>query len=196
MTPSLPKGACGDVAGALEARRSVATPTRRVDASKGRGSTATVLAVADALRETPASAHGVAACSRHERGGTSTGSSRASLLTRSIDADKTRSPPACSRARGGQSDGDPSHHHSHHSPAPGGRSEAKAGGVSQGDRLGFWSGRRDSNPRRPPWQGGTLPLSYSRNSRETTNLLSPSCQLAKNPKPAWLTIEPSFSSMF
>ena len=24
------------------------------------------------------------------------------------------------------------------------------------------SGRRDSNPRRPPWQGGTLPLSYSR----------------------------------
>src|SRR5262249_55144903 len=26
-----------------------------------------------------------------------------------------------------------------------------------------WSGRRDLNPRRPPWQGGTLPLSYSRN---------------------------------
>ncbi len=26
----------------------------------------------------------------------------------------------------------------------------------------FRSGRRDSNPRRPPWQGGTLPLSYSR----------------------------------
>jgi hypothetical protein len=25
-----------------------------------------------------------------------------------------------------------------------------------------WSGRRDLNPRRPPWQGGTLPLSYSR----------------------------------
>src|SRR5579863_8758336 len=24
------------------------------------------------------------------------------------------------------------------------------------------SGRRDLNPRRPPWQGGTLPLSYSR----------------------------------
>src|SRR5690349_1203807 len=24
------------------------------------------------------------------------------------------------------------------------------------------SGRRDSNSRRPPWQGGTLPLSYSR----------------------------------
>ena len=26
----------------------------------------------------------------------------------------------------------------------------------------FWSGRRDSNPRPPPWQGGTLPLSHSR----------------------------------
>src|ERR1051325_12236231 len=25
-----------------------------------------------------------------------------------------------------------------------------------------WSGRRDSNPRRQPWQGCTLPLSYSR----------------------------------
>jgi hypothetical protein len=26
----------------------------------------------------------------------------------------------------------------------------------------FWSGKRDSNPRPPPWQGGALPLSYSR----------------------------------
>jgi hypothetical protein len=26
----------------------------------------------------------------------------------------------------------------------------------------FWSGRWDLNPRRPPWQGGTLPLSYAR----------------------------------
>ena len=25
-----------------------------------------------------------------------------------------------------------------------------------------WSGRRDSDPRHPPWQGGTLPLSYYR----------------------------------
>src|SRR4030042_4286015 len=25
-----------------------------------------------------------------------------------------------------------------------------------------WRGRRDSNPRRPPWQGGALPLSYFR----------------------------------
>ena len=26
----------------------------------------------------------------------------------------------------------------------------------------FWSGRRDSNPRPPPWQGGALPLSHFR----------------------------------
>ncbi len=25
-----------------------------------------------------------------------------------------------------------------------------------------WSGKRESNPRHPPWQGGALPLSYSR----------------------------------
>ncbi len=28
--------------------------------------------------------------------------------------------------------------------------------------AGKWSGRRDSNSRHPPWQGGTLPLSYYR----------------------------------
>ena len=27
-----------------------------------------------------------------------------------------------------------------------------------------WSGKRDLNPRQPPWQGGALPLSYSRPS--------------------------------
>ena len=26
----------------------------------------------------------------------------------------------------------------------------------------IWSGRRDSNPRPPPWQGGVLPLNYFR----------------------------------
>ena len=26
----------------------------------------------------------------------------------------------------------------------------------------FWSGRRDSDPRLPPWQGGILPLNHSR----------------------------------
>ena len=36
------------------------------------------------------------------------------------------------------------------------------GGLRRGPGTEFWSGRRDSNPRRPPWQGGTLPLSYSR----------------------------------
>ena len=34
--------------------------------------------------------------------------------------------------------------------------------VSTGVVYG-WSGRRDLNPRRQPWQGCTLPLSYSRN---------------------------------
>src|SRR5207342_1220706 len=28
-----------------------------------------------------------------------------------------------------------------------------------------WSGKRDSNPRLRPWQGRTLPLSYSRSAR-------------------------------
>ena len=27
-----------------------------------------------------------------------------------------------------------------------------------------WSGKRDLNSRHPPWQGGALPLSYSRSS--------------------------------
>ncbi len=29
-------------------------------------------------------------------------------------------------------------------------------------RSDVWSGKRGSNPRHPPWQGGALPLSYSR----------------------------------
>ena len=37
----------------------------------------------------------------------------------------------------------------------------------------FWSGRRDLNPRRPPWQGGTLPLSYSRGSNATVSSNGP-----------------------
>ena len=28
--------------------------------------------------------------------------------------------------------------------------------------MAYWSGRRDSNPRPPPWQGGVLPLNYFR----------------------------------
>ncbi len=31
--------------------------------------------------------------------------------------------------------------------------------------LILWSGRRDSNPRRPAWEAGILPLNYSRDSR-------------------------------
>src|SRR5438876_9975588 len=31
-----------------------------------------------------------------------------------------------------------------------------------------WSGKRDSNPRLRPWQGRTLPLSYSRSPRKVT----------------------------
>src|SRR4030095_11493599 len=39
----------------------------------------------------------------------------------------------------------------------------KAGGAAgdQGSNV-VWSGKRGSNPRHPPWQGGALPLSYSR----------------------------------
>src|SRR5438477_1744068 len=33
---------------------------------------------------------------------------------------------------------------------------------STGTMLEIWSGRRDLNPRLRPWQGRTLPLSYSR----------------------------------
>ena len=32
---------------------------------------------------------------------------------------------------------------------------------------GSWSGKRDSNPRLRPWQGRTLPLSYSRSSAKS-----------------------------
>src|SRR5690349_9264071 len=34
--------------------------------------------------------------------------------------------------------------------------------------LKFWSGRRDSNPRRPAWEAGILPLNYSRFFTSTT----------------------------
>ncbi|VFQ43647.1 hypothetical protein MSL71_12850 [Desulfoluna butyratoxydans] len=42
-----------------------------------------------------------------------------------------------------------------------------------------WSGKRDLNSRRQPWQGCTLPLSYSRSARETI-YPHPSCRV--NPK--------------
>ena len=36
-----------------------------------------------------------------------------------------------------------------------------------------WSGKRDLNPRHPPWQGGALPLSYSRSYANQYNRLTP-----------------------
>ena len=39
-------------------------------------------------------------------------------------------------------------------------------------RIGGWSGRRDLNPRLQPWQGCTLPLSYSRPNRKGRSLSS------------------------
>src|SRR6266545_3997382 len=39
---------------------------------------------------------------------------------------------------------------------PEGRNPSEAGEAT------VWSGKRGSNPRHPPWQGGALPLSYSR----------------------------------
>src|SRR6476646_4392737 len=34
-----------------------------------------------------------------------------------------------------------------------------------GETREVWSGKRGSNPRHPPWQGGALPLSYSRSGK-------------------------------
>ena len=59
-----------------------------------------------------------------------------------------------------------------------------------------WSGRRDLNPRLRPWQGRTLPLSYSRSSSHFTALagfgqitaptLHPHCTPAQFPRNAVL----------
>ena len=39
----------------------------------------------------------------------------------------------------------------------------------------MWSGKRDSNPQPPPWQGGTLPLSHFRSfgADEESRTLTP-----------------------
>ena len=39
-------------------------------------------------------------------------------------------------------------------------------------RQKLWSGKRDLNSRRQPWQGCTLPLSYSRALSEDENVYS------------------------
>ena len=56
----------------------------------------------------------------------------------------------------------------------------------------FWSGRRDLNPRLRPWQGRTLPLSYSRSSLHST-ALPPDRQFycTRNEHPLSLDCEPS-----
>ncbi len=43
-------------------------------------------------------------------------------------------------------------------------------------RGNIWSGRRDLNPRLQPWQGCTLPLSYSRSMKEKNNRSLFRCQ--------------------
>ena len=40
--------------------------------------------------------------------------------------------------------------------------------VVRSDTGFLWSGRRDSNPRPPPWQGGALPLSHVRRRTNPT----------------------------
>ena len=81
--------------------------------------------------------------------------------------------------------------HSNHlsySPADGGGTQIRTGDRGFAD-LGltawlcrqYWSGRRDLNPRPPPWQGGVLPLNYfraspgaeSRNRTSDTGIFSP-----------------------
>src|ERR1041384_2867760 len=63
-----------------------------------------------------------------------------------------------------------------------GEGYSRAGLESPPSPLKPWSGRRDLNPRLRPWQGRTLPLSYSRSAQKY------SCQ----PKYFWPT-EPSTS---
>src|SRR5260221_5211588 len=46
-----------------------------------------------------------------------------------------------------------------------------------------WSGKRDSNPRLRPWQGRTLPLSYSRPNLQSTIKLAPNAILEPLPPP-------------
>ena len=57
--------------------------------------------------------------------------------------------------------------------------------------ITLWSGRRDSNPRFPPWQGGTLPLSHSRESTQLEHsnytIQSKICQLFFHGSKAMLT---------
>jgi hypothetical protein len=42
-------------------------------------------------------------------------------------------------------------------------------GTARSEDMKIWSGRRDLNPRLRPWQGRTLPLSYSRSAKSIIN---------------------------
>src|SRR5205823_140055 len=60
-------------------------------------------------------------------------------------------------------------------PLGDGASQEKLAGLKRPaeDRGKGWSGKRDSNPRLRPWQGRTLPLSYSRSNLQSTIRAAP-----------------------
>ncbi len=55
-------------------------------------------------------------------------------------------------------------------------------------RTKKWSGRRDSNPRPPPWQGGVLPLNYSRSVNGWASRIRTCESRNQNPVPYRLAI--------
>src|ERR1700688_3937608 len=56
-------------------------------------------------------------------------------------------------------------HNSHGEKNAGKRGRPEPHGTLLSRPKNIWSGRRDLNPRLRPWQGRTLPLSYSRSVR-------------------------------
>lgn len=74
--------------------------------------------------------------------------------------------------------------------APNPKSNCRLRGSRPSVTFQKWSGRRDSNPRRQPWEGCILPLNYFRNMSEfTTNkfylqyiIYSASCFFMLSPK--------------
>src|SRR5947199_962900 len=59
----------------------------------------------------------------------------------------------------------------------------------------MWSGRRDSNPRPPPWQGGALPLSHVRaaclHGRRPSATLQPAPRGRRKPSDHRAPVEPN-----
>src|SRR5579859_793311 len=136
MAPSMVSGA--PHARGSRSPRSIAAPKRPVDAStwsetkQGRVDLAGALTRALA-RDDDEELVAVAVAA----------SARASSLTATSVAARTSSASASARAPL-----EPSHPRSHHHRAEMNRRGVTGGGTC----LGFWSGRRDLNPRRPPWQ--------------------------------------------